>query len=227
MIRYIFSPKWFYGVDIAFELFSMIITFLIARYGYELYKISGNKKHKYFSLFFLLIGIAFLFKIIANFDIYYVNTVSIEIANSIFYFTTSHVSEMLFILGFSIFKFLMLLSFFGLLYILWDEKPGIFWLSLYFILIITIFSHGTYYIFHLSMTMILAFLLSYYYRNYAEKSSRESFLIMLSFLMLTLSQLAFITIALDMVMYVVGETLQLIGYAILLYHYILVTRYEK
>jgi hypothetical protein len=229
MIRYIFSPKWFYGIDIIFEFFSLIIAFLIARYGYKLYKISGNKKHKYFSIFFFLIGIAFVFKIITNFNIYYIDTGSIKIANAMFYFETSHVSEILFTIGFSIFKFLMMLSFFGLLYITWEREPEIFWLGTYFIAIITLFSHNAYYVFHITMVIMLLILLNYYYRNYKRKSiaTKESFLTALSFFMLMLSQIAFTAITINIIMYVVGEILQLAGYSILLYDYVLVTRNEK
>jgi len=229
MIHYVFSPKWFYGIDIIFELFSLIIAFLIARYGYKLYRISGKKKHKYFSVFFSLIGTAFIFKIITNFDIYYMNKASIKIANTMFYFETSHISEILFTTGFSVFKFLMMLSFFGLLYITWRKKSEIFWLGVYFISVITVFSYHAYYVFHITMVVMLLFLFNYYYRNYKHRSpaNREPFLTAASFFMLMLSQAAFTAIAMDITMYVVGDILQTMGYSLLLYDYILVTRNEK
>ncbi len=228
MIEYVFSPKWFYGVDIVFEIFSLVIAFLVSRYGYKLYKISNEKKHKYFSVFFFLIGISFIFKIVTNFDIYYVDVNSVRILNTMFYYTTSHISEILFIVGFSVFRFLMLFSFFGLLYITWKKNRSVFLLGLYFIAVITMFSHNVYYIFHITMVVILSMLFYYYYNNYKKhRKIRETFLIMVSFFVLVLSQLSFAAITLSTIMYVIGEILQLIGYGILLYNYILVTRNEK
>jgi hypothetical protein len=122
MVQYIFSPRWFFGIDIAFELFSMIIAFLIARYGHKLYTISNDKKHKHFYSFFFLIGLALAFKTASNFDIYYLGNFTMEIANTVFYFTSSRISEIVYILGFSVFRFFMLLSMFGLLYITWDSR---------------------------------------------------------------------------------------------------------
>ncbi len=229
MIQYIFSPRWFYGIDIIFEAFSLIIVFLIARYGYKLYRVSNNKKHKYFSIFFFLIGVAFLFKILSNFDIYYVHKSTVQIANTIFYFTTSHISEILFTIGFSVFKFLTLLSFFGLLYLTWKKNNEIFWLGLYFLIIVTIFSHSAYYIFHITMVVMLFFLFTRYYKNYKNSPapSKSSLLIALSFFIVFLSQVAFTTIPFTIIMYVVGEILQLMGYMLLLYDYILVTKNER
>ena len=231
MMQYIFSPRWFYGIDIIFELFSILIVILLARYGHRLYRITSDKKHKYFSVFFLLVGIAFAFKIIANFDIYYLDISSLRIENAMFYFETSHISEILFAIGFSVFRFLMMLAFFGLFFISVsrESRPGLFYLCAYFIAVIAIFSQSAYYIFHLTMFVILSGLLSCYMQSYAKKrpANSELFLTSLSFLMLLFSQAAFAAITLDLVMYVVGEVLQLAGFSVLLYEYILVTRYEK
>jgi hypothetical protein len=229
MVQYIFSPEWFYGIDIIFEAFSLIIALLIARFGYKLYKISDNENHKHFSVFFFLIALALALKIIANYDVYYLSEPTIEIANEIFYFTTSRLSELLFILWFSASRFLMMVSFFGLLYITGERRREIFIIVLYFIGVITLFSEDVYYIFHITMSVILLMLLRYYYLNYKGSSadSRYSFLIALSFIMLLLSQIAFALISFGIIMYVVGEIVQLAGFSIMLCEYFLVTRNES
>ncbi len=228
MIQYIFSPRWFYGIDIIFELFSIVVVALIARYGYKLYGITQDEKHKRFSLFFLLIGVAFLFKILANFDIYYLGIKSIKIANTIFYFQTSHVSEILFYIGFTVFKFLMMLAFFGLVHINWKGREG-FILMAYFIAVVSVFSYVSYYIFHISMIVLITALLANYFRKFREKGVRDKTVLLtpISFIILLLSQAAFTAIALDLVLYVIGEVFQLAGFCILLYEYIMVIRYEK
>ncbi len=228
MINYIFSPRWFYGIDIVLEIFSIIVVLLLTRYGYKLYGITKDKKHKHFSAFFLMIGIAFLFKIMANFDIYYLEVNSIQIANAVFYFESSHVSEILFYIGFTAFRFLMMLAFFGLLYINWKRKDG-FLLSTYFIAVIALFSHSSYYIFHITMFVLLLGLFTSHFKRYIKKIPHDKGMLLtpLSFFMLLLSQAVFTAIALDLMLYVVGEMFQLAGFCILLYEYFMVIRYEK
>ena len=227
MLKYVLSPEWFHGIDIVFEIFSLIVALLIARYGHKLYIISGNKKHRYFSIFFTLISAAFVFKILANFNIYYINTFSIKISNSMFYFTTTRGSEILFMIGYSIFKFLMMFSFFGLLYLVWDAEWSRFWINVYFMLIVTVFSHNAYYIFHMTMIILIIALISEYYSNYKTKGTKEAMLILLSFVLLLFSQITFMIIVINPITYVVGEFFQLAGFVTLLTHYITVTRYER
>ncbi|MCD6496620.1 MAG: hypothetical protein J7K54_05090 [Candidatus Aenigmarchaeota archaeon] len=229
MLQYIFSPRWFYGIDIVFELFSIVVVAMIARYGHMLYGVTHNKKHRYFSVFFLLIGIAFIFKIISNFNIYYLETGSINIENSVFYFQTSHISEILFTIGFSIFRFLMAMAFFGLLFINWKTERGMFYLCLYFIVLITIFSHSAYFVFHITMVVFMTGILAYYLKRNAAKTPRNMNLLLtpVAFFVLLLSQMFFILTFMNLVMYVIGEVLQLAGFLILMYEYVLVRRYEK
>jgi hypothetical protein len=227
MIQYVFSPRWFYGIDIIFELFSILVVVMLARYGYRLYGITKDKKHKYFSVFFLLAGIALVFKILSNFNIYYLDVSSIRIANSIFYFESSRVSEVLFTIGFTAFRFLIMMAFFGLLSINWKAKPKVFYLCTYFIAVISVFSYSTYYVFHLTMFAILFGLLNHYKNIYKTSHSSELLFTAIAFFMLLLSQVAFALIIINTAMYVAGEILQLAGFSIMLYQYILVRKYEK
>jgi hypothetical protein len=79
------------------------------------------------------------------------------------------------------------------------------------------------------MAVMLMMLFRHYYLNYkaSRRPSRGQLLTAISFLMLLLSQVAFATLTLSILMYVVGEILQLAGFTLLLGEYIMVTRDEK
>jgi len=227
MIQYIFTPKWFYGIDIFFEMFSVIVVLLVARYGYKLYAITQDKKHRHFSLFFMMLGIALVFKILSNFTIYYSDVYSLNIANSVFYFETSHMSEILFMLGYTVFRFLMMAAFFGLLYLNWKGNSEMFMLSTIFIFIVSVFSHSAYFIFHIVTSVIIIMLLKNQMRIRAKPSTREHGLASMAFLLLLISQAAFTLSAIDSVLYVIGEFFQTFGFSVMLYGYMLVMKYEK
>ena len=66
MLKFYFSPEWFHGIDSIFEIVSIIVALLIALYAYKIYKFSKVNKYKFFSWAFLLIAIAYIFKILTN-----------------------------------------------------------------------------------------------------------------------------------------------------------------
>ncbi|MCD6477479.1 MAG: hypothetical protein J7K87_00565 [Candidatus Aenigmarchaeota archaeon] len=225
MFRLIFSPKWFYGIDIIFEIFFVLITLLISFYGYKIYNLSRNKEHKYFSISFLLIATSFIFKILTNFDIYFNVFRTLRIGFHTIVLSYLYNSGILYVSGLFIYKFLTTLAFFGL-FLLTTKKhsKNDIYLIIYLILISTIFSSFAYYIFHITLAIILFFLCTHLYDNYKKRKSASKFLVLLAFLMILASQFAFMIIFLAMEFYVVGEIFLLIGYFILLYNYLMVSR---
>ena len=225
MFRLIFSPRWFYGIDILFEIFFVFITLLISFYGYRIYKLSKNKEHKYFSISFLLIAISFAFKILTNFDIYFNVFRTMKIGLHTLVLSYLYNSGIIYVTGLFIYKLLTTLAFFVLLLITTKKhSKNDVYLIVYLIFISTIFSSFTYYIFHITLVIILFFLCSYLYNNYEKRKERSKFLVFFSFLMIFLGQFAFMMIFLATEFYVVGEIFLLAGYSILLYNYLLVSR---
>jgi len=66
MTFYIYSPKWFSGIDSLLEIIIILTSFLISYYSFKTYKYFNFKKYKYFSLAFFFFGISFISKIISN-----------------------------------------------------------------------------------------------------------------------------------------------------------------
>ncbi len=225
MIRLVFSPKWFFGIDIVFEAFFVLIALLISFYGYKIFRVSRSKEHRHFSLAFLFIALSFIFKITTNFDIYYNVFKTLRLGKTTVTFSYIYSSEILHIAGLFLFKLFLTAAFFTL-FLLTDRRHSKkdVYLTLYLIFISTLFSISAYYVFHLTLSIILLFIVKHFFENYKRSPKRSKFIVFFSFLMLFLSQLAFMLIFLGLEFYVVGEILMLVGYSALLYNFLAVLR---
>src|SRR3989344_1514034 len=59
------GPNWFFGADIVIQILGLIISLVIAYYGYKLYKITSRKIDLYFSIAFALLSLDLITYIIA------------------------------------------------------------------------------------------------------------------------------------------------------------------
>jgi len=228
VVGFIFSPRWFYGIDIVFEIFIAMITFLIANYGYRYYRISRDKRYKYFSLAFMLIGFSFISKILTNFSIYYEVLKTLDFGFITITTKTIQVSDVLFSMGFFLFRVLLLSAFLLLLFVYEDVRSKkIKTLLIYYLLLTTFFSQYVFFIFHLNAALLLFMLFINAYENYIKKATKSSSIVALCFLTLTISQIVFIFSAINKLAYVIAEALQLFGFSLLLYDYATVSRDEK
>ena len=91
----------------------------------------------------------------------------------------------------------------------------------------TYFSHSAYYMFHLTSLVLLLLITMEYYSNHFKNKIITSRLVTYSFSIITLSQIVFIFVNLNPLIYVIAECVQLIGYAILLLAFIMVLKYGK
>jgi len=225
MYSLVFSPKWFFGIDIIFEIVSIFIALLISFYGYKIYKLSKIKEHKYFSISFFLIVLSFVFKILTNFDIYYSVLKPIQIGSKIVLFNYLYSSGILHLTGLFISRLLMIAAFF-VLFLLTERKypRKDIYLMGYLLFISVIFSVLFYYIFHMTLAVIVFFICLNSYENYKKIRKSSKFIVFLAFLLILVSQLAFSLIFFEIESYVIGETLMLIGFFVLLYNYLTVSR---
>ncbi len=229
MLEILFSPKWFYGKDILIDIFSIIVLSLIATFSIKYYKINKiNKNYLWFGISFITLALSFLFKILTNFTIYYnvINTEKLGLLT--FSYNTIQTSNILFSIGFLSYIVLTLLSFL-ILYEIYETKHSKqnILLTLYFIIIITYFTTSKYFVFHLTAFLLLFFITLNYFKNYHKNKKTTSKFLVLSFSIITLSQLFFIFINLNKLLYVFAELIQFIGYLLLLITFIGVIKNAK
>lgn len=225
MVTFNFSPEWFYGIDSVFEIVSLLITILIAVYAYKLYRFSGNRNYKFFSLAFLLISLSFVFKIITNIIVYSQALEKIDLGTVTIIRSTITQYEFVYILGFLGFRMLTLLGLIGIYMVSYKNTSTndmIIYGLLFFIL--CVFSHYAFIVFHMMALILLIFIVLFYYKNYLKKRSSLALMTLISFFMLMVSQILFTMTYIDKIYYAIAEVIQLIGFLVLMLLYMWVVR---
>ncbi len=224
-----YTPKWFYGKDIAIDIFSILVLFLIAFFSIKFYRINKkNKNHLYLSLSYILLGLSFVFKILTNFTIYYVALETRNIGFVQFTYNALKSTDTLFFTGFLLYRLFTLVGLVILYSIYYKSKSkSNFLLLLYLVSILVYFSQSAYYIFHLTSLILLSLITLYYFRTYKKSKNTNTQLVSISFFIITISQIIFILIKYNPFYYVLAESLQLIGYVLLLITFTKVLKFGK
>ncbi len=222
------TPDWFRDIDTGFEVISVIVTFLIAATAYKFYKLTDEKRYKWFSASFFLIAVSYFFKILTNIIVY--NEALGTQTLGKFTYTVQYVHEYYYfeIIGTLAFRFFMLAGLFGLYYIICkcQDKKSI-PIIIVLIFLTTIFSNIQYFAFHITAALFLGMIVWQYYVNCKVQNKAKNITLrspITAFSILLLSQLIFSLLFLTPEAYVVGETVQLIGFLPLLYNYIQLVR---
>ncbi|MBS3136959.1 hypothetical protein J4232_00875 [Candidatus Woesearchaeota archaeon] len=229
MLKFYFSPEWFHGIDSIFEIVSIIVALLIALYAYKIYKFSKVNKYKFFSWAFLLIAIAYIFKILTNLTLYKQNIIEKTIGNLTFTFLTVQKTELFLVWGYLLFHFFMIIGLIGI-YLVIDKQAKeqankkIVILLTFLAFLSAILSHFYFIIFHITNILVLSFITMIFYNNCRKKCTKATKLITSAFFLVLISQIFFIMILFNPNYYVLGEIVQLIGFIILLISYFMVLK---
>lgn len=225
MIRFVFSPDWFLGIDSLFELVTVLVAFLIGVYSYKVYKFTKENSYKFFSYAFFLISFSYIIKILMSVSVYYPVTKIVKVGVFTFVTHTFKRLDLLYIIGFFTIRFLLLLGLIGLFMVLQKEEDRKHaFLLVYLAFISALLSNYLTNIFHVTASLILMLIFVYYYNNYLKYKSRNSFFVASSFFLIFISQIVFILMSVHPLFYVIGESVQLLGYALLLFALVLVLK---
>ncbi len=229
MINLIFSPQWFYGKDIVIDCVSMLVLLFISYFAWQFYKLNkGRKGHILLAVSFLLMAIAFLFKMLTNFTLYFIESEKKTVGSLILTFQEVHYSDSLFLYGTIAYRLLTILGLY-LLYSIYykkQEKSAVF-LFIYLFFISVYFTWSAYYIFHLTALLLLCFIVARLYYNCRMNRDLPARWLLISFVTIGLSELFFIFERLAPILYVVAEGIQLVGYVSLLIAFLMVLSYGK
>ena len=222
------NPHWFYGKDLVIDIISAFVPLLIAFFSLRYYKIEKkNKNYLYLAISFLLIALSFFFKILTNFSIEY-NL--LEVRNFGF-MTVVHnyvkTSDILFVVGYLIYRALNLLGLYTLYSIYQEQPKSNIFLIVFLIAISTYFSQSSYYMFHLTALILLSLITLQYYHNYKKNRQFSAKMLTTSFAIIGASQIFFMFVHLNQVIYVAAEIIQLMGYLLLLTAFVKVLRNAK
>ena len=135
--------------------------------------------------------------------------------------------QILFALGYFFYRLFFLVALIwlvciGLKVIDWRVKM----LFVLFAAVATFFSHYSYLVFHLTAMILLVYVVADKYGTYKQSRNRRSAIIALSFFAVLLSQVMFVFVSLEPWMYVIGETLQVIGFLGIIYNQVTLPKAE-
>lgn len=240
MFRLFYTPDWFNGLDLVFDAISLLVALLIAGYSWRLYRIHRENKYGYFSFAFVLIGLAFVAKILMEGLLYYAplrnaaTTVLIPVVGKAA--TGINYSQLFFRTGFFV-SMITMLGAWLLLFFISQKKEGRLKkyyevsqiaLFVYLLLLISLVSNFKYQVFYLTSSVILGMTVLNYYKNYLNTNgNRNALQVMVAFLLFLFSNFAFIFVFLIPGLYVVGEVLLLTGFLVLLKTYAQTQRKRK
>jgi len=227
MIHIIYSPEWFYAEDLIIDSISVLVLLLIAIFSIKSYKIKENKNYVFLALSFFLIAVAFIFKIMMNFGVYYDVIETQKIGAMTLHFNEVEVSNILFIIGYLTYRLLSIIGLY-LLYSIYNKQS---WknhiLFLYLIIISVYFTQSTYYMFHLTFFVILTLISISYWKSNVTNSRSQTKVLGTSFIVIALSQMISMFAQFDQRFYVASEIIQLLGYIGILCAFVMVLFYGR
>ena len=214
-MKIVFTPDWFLTGDVLIDIFSFVTLCLIFILAFKSYSLSKKKGTLYIGLGFLLIALAELASILTKFVLYYDTSVTQEIGNAIITYEIVRSVDFFYYAGFFFSRLLMLLGFYTIYKLPLKRVSGEFFLYIYFITIISFLSQPYYYIYHFTALVLLVFLINKYYRIYLKDKRINTKILVTSFALLAIGQTVFLFSKLSYI-YVIGQSIQLISYIILL-----------
>jgi len=229
MYQLFFTPEWFNGFDLVFESVGLIIALLIAGYSWRVHKLTKENKFAYFSLAFVLVALGLFFKTFTHSILYFtpVRDVTAIVLKPVMGGTLSF-SDLFYRAAF-FFQMAFMLAGWLLIFFISQKSRGRLnryyevnqiALFLYLILLISIIANFKYFVFYLTSAVILGMTVLHYYKNYLNNDKNKStFRVMTAFMLILLSNIAFVFVFVYSKLYVVGEILLLLGFLLLLYTY--------
>lgn len=221
MLRLAFSPEGFYTFETMFEFFSVIVAFLVAFMSYRLYKFSEEKKYWIFGLGFAGIGVSFIFRILMNINVYYSVFEKIDLGPVTHTIRTFYPYPIFSLAGLIFYRFLFLLGWAGIYYVISKsyERDKILFFT-YFSMVIAAASTGGYYLafqmhflFYATAALFIGMITYHSFKNYSKKKNTNTLFVTFSFATLLISQVMFaLTIFEPEFLYIIAETIQLVGY---------------
>lgn len=227
MVKIVPTPDWFIGKDVIIEVFSLIILIIFTVIAYRYYKLNRNRNILYLGSGFGLIAIAQLATILTKLVLYYDIGPSEQIGQAIITSQILKSVDFFYYAGFFFHRFLTLFGLYVIYRLPRDRKSiGDYLIVLYFVLISSLLSREIFYIFHLTALFILILIVEKYFIVYRKNRFFNTKILMVAFGLLALGQFVFILSDID-ILFVLGNVLELISYAIFLALIIRIWKYGK
>ena len=214
-----FSPEWFFGYDIVLELLFMLIILSVSYYSLKVYKVSGQREAKLFSLAFFFIAASYFVQSVVIFSIISTLNQTMSLALKLMRVEAINIT------GFFFQRFLFLLGLVTLIYMILKVKDrGLYFLLVILTVIPLLLVPDISFTFYLLSSIFLVYISSHYLVNYFRHKQKKTLLVLTAFLFLLFGSIHFIFSVNHSLFYVIGHFLELIAYALILINLLLVVR---
>lgn len=226
-MKIVFTPDWFLGTDVLIEVASFLVLALFFWLSYRNYKLSKNKHTLHLGFGFLLIAVAEIATILTKLVLYYDTSFTQQIGHMVVTYHVVKSVDIFYYVGFFFYKLLTLLGLYVIYRIPQKKQIGRdVVLSICFILIAALFDLEIQFIFNLAVLVLLAIIISTYAEIYKKNKNGNTKILIWAFSILALSHILLI-FSRTAALYVIGQTVQLVSYIILLVLIILILNYGR
>lgn len=226
-----FSPQWFFGIDVALEIVFAVVTLLVALLAFKVYRLCAQNQAKLFGISFLFISLSYFIQSAINFLMISKMNESvsnlIKIRSVLMFNTVGVVSHMiLMITGLTLLVFTTFRT----------ERYRFFWLLLITSLAAIFFDVHTeqifimpdlLYTYFVITSLFLLFICWHQLETYCRNRDPKTLLIVLAFIFLFVGQIHFVLEVNHQLFYVIGHLLELFAYILILWNFYLVQKHGQ
>ena len=215
-MKIVFTPDWFLGNDVLINIISFLVLFLFFLFACKCYNLDNKKGTLYLGIGFLLIAVGELSTILTKLVLYYDTSITQDIGRIVITNQVVQSVDIFYDIGFFLSKFFVLFGLYVIYKLPLSKKLSIdFFLTIYFIFIVTLLSHTLFYFYNITAIIFLILIINNYYKIYKKDRLANTQILIFAFFLLTLSQVLFMLSKLNY-FYVGAQSIQLVSYIILL-----------
>ncbi len=194
------GPEWFFGIDSLFEGFAAIALLLVTLFSYKAYKLTKDRRYRTFGIAFGLMIVGIVARALADLCVY--ADLSVH-----------PLALMALYAGYMGLTLVSIIVLFALTLKIRQRAPVI---ALLLVSLVLVMLSASYRLsFHSISVILLAFIAYHFIRNYFEKKSLSALLVCISFVLLTLTNVAFIVDIVKQRFYIIGHLLHLAAFGML------------
>ncbi len=219
-----YSPVWFLGIDAILEIIFLLITALVAWYGFKAYRLSGRRRYLWWGVGFSCITLSYAVNAFANYYLYarIVQAVA-PIVPAALDTGRTHLLGNLAHVGLMLTGYLLL----ALVTLKFDDTRLVtLFASLVGLLSLAIVTSRVRFLFTATLLFLLIHVIIYTWKS--ETTTKQSRVprrfVLAGFILLALGQLAYFLLPFWETGYVVGHAFELLGFASILSSMIIVLR---
>ncbi|MFT4311117.1 MAG: hypothetical protein ACMXX7_00665 [Candidatus Woesearchaeota archaeon] len=212
------SPQYFVGYNILLEFLFSIITLGVALFSYKAYKSTGLSQIKNFAAGFFFIFLGYFSQVFTSLLIYLMGHEVVckrKVLDVLFLNALGFYSYVLFIL-------------FGLLILVYMTfkrvKQRVLVLLMLMALVVVFFSSDIFLSFYTLTTIAFTFLSWHFIETYLKNKKKNSLMVVVAFLSLTLASLLFLVSMTFPALYVTAKLLELFGYIFIIVNFYLILK---